>query len=256
MRVWDVGRLGALERVEPSHGVVEDAPALETRRPAQLRVFLGHIDDGQRAGTSAEDLAHHRLVLHGVERARAVHHAAADLQQRRASHRDLHLQRVQPEGELRVPPRPQRRALAQCAVAAARHVAHDAVVDADAVVAALLLRRRLRSARARASASTSTGARWLAQGDVGELLCLVLCHHKARTRQPHGSAPPDKHVPARWVQVVGDHQPAVLAAVRGRRTRRRRSPWCRLATTTTTATATLEDVQDLGGLGPRRSTHV
>ena len=72
-------------------------------------------------------LGHHSLVLHRVEAAGGVHHAAAHAQQVRGVQRDAQLQRVQPVAVGRRPAPPDVRGLAQRAVPGAGHVAEHPV---------------------------------------------------------------------------------------------------------------------------------
>ena len=70
------------------------APVFHPRPALQVDDSVGRVDDFERPAAPPHQLRHHSLVLHRVERARAVHHVPAHLEQRGAPLRDSQLQLV------------------------------------------------------------------------------------------------------------------------------------------------------------------
>mmetsp|Transcript_8550 Transcript_8550/g.27188 ORF Transcript_8550/g.27188 Transcript_8550/m.27188 type:complete len:202 (-) Transcript_8550:427-1032(-) len=89
---------------------------------------LARVDELERAARRAQQARHHRLVLERGEGAGRVAEQAAHPDERRRAQCDLQLERVEAQREAGPPRGPQRRLLAQRAIAGARHVAQDAVV--------------------------------------------------------------------------------------------------------------------------------
>eukprot|EP00191_Tetraselmis_sp_GSL018_P008781 CAMPEP_0177603846 /NCGR_PEP_ID=MMETSP0419_2-20121207/15760_1 /TAXON_ID=582737 /ORGANISM="Tetraselmis sp., Strain GSL018" /LENGTH=512 /DNA_ID=CAMNT_0019097705 /DNA_START=678 /DNA_END=2213 /DNA_ORIENTATION=- len=226
-RLGDAWSLGALVCGVVVPVVVHDAPRPQARTPAERGERLAHVHKLQGSPRSPQELSDDGLVLNGVEAAGGVGHEAADLEQRRAAHRNLQLGHVEAAPVVGPPRGPALGVLPQRPVPRAGHVAQHPVVLAGGV-----------PVRAKAVADCALHRR----SGVGEALRAVCRDHQPARGEPEGRAPPHQEVSARRARVVGDDD-----------ARRRIDPF---TGPTTVAWPRVEGLEQLCRLGARGGAEV